>query len=532
MRGAVIMVFAGIAALSISSAPVRAQTTDLIPRWDDDQPSFDCATAKMAAARLICADAELARLDRELGAAFQKQKLQVFPPDQSRFIADELAWIKDRNTRCGLVGKNDSVIATLASSKPCLLDAIRERIAFLGGFEQRASISANSPPDGNMMQPSLQPSAQAPQSIWPDPGLALAPPPPKEERTFDQSKIAALLDKRDPAMSALDEIVTTMANFDSTQLTSALNVMVSPSARVASDTDSKLYGNLGDCAAFAVNRGSRSTANMLQKDCGDEYHAWFPTCIQTGQTTKACAAMALLMIRVAIEAFEKYCVGATAEDASRFECAGKPSTPKDSETISAPVQPNRPGIVVVIAVVGFIIAFVASPAFRKICIALPIVVLCLWVSYRSFGELVSKDPSGESFLDGVHNNLQALSLRLKGIDSDLEADIARREAARSTEADRESRSVQWDQNKAIQNVRFDHAINEMHICARDAATIALRTGVRNREQIVSTVVSLCKAQLAFLFTEAKATEVSSKDQSDLAMSLIDGEMDSAIRSGR
>jgi uncharacterized protein len=183
MRASIIMVVAGIAALSINSLPVRAQTSDLVPRWGDDQPSFDCATTKTAAARLICADVELARLDRDLGAAFQKKKLQVFQPDQSKFVADELSWIRDRNARCGLVGKNDLAIEALASSKPCLLDAIRERIAFLGGVGQRSSVSVNSPADGNTTQSAA--SQEVPQS-------------PMPERTFDQSKIAELLDKRDP----------------------------------------------------------------------------------------------------------------------------------------------------------------------------------------------------------------------------------------------------------------------------------------------------------------------------------------------
>src|SRR5271170_5394108 len=38
----------------------------LVPRGNE-KSSFDCAKAKTAAARLICADGELARLDGELG---------------------------------------------------------------------------------------------------------------------------------------------------------------------------------------------------------------------------------------------------------------------------------------------------------------------------------------------------------------------------------------------------------------------------------------------------------------------------------
>jgi uncharacterized protein YecT (DUF1311 family) len=130
MRGAIIMVVAGFAAFCITNEPARAQIADLVPRWGNEQPSFDCATAKTAAARLICADADLARSDRELGTAFQNRKLQFSPLEQPKFAVDELSWIRDRNVRCNLVERN-STIEGLASSKPCLLKAIRERIALL-----------------------------------------------------------------------------------------------------------------------------------------------------------------------------------------------------------------------------------------------------------------------------------------------------------------------------------------------------------------------------------------------------------------
>jgi uncharacterized protein YecT (DUF1311 family) len=93
-----------------------------VPRGNE-KPSFDCAKAKTAAARLICADGELARLDGELSVAFQKWK------------ADQLAWIRDRNTRCELDGKNSAAIEVLASSKRCMAARIQERIAFLTHIE-------------------------------------------------------------------------------------------------------------------------------------------------------------------------------------------------------------------------------------------------------------------------------------------------------------------------------------------------------------------------------------------------------------
>jgi uncharacterized protein YecT (DUF1311 family) len=124
----------------------------LVPR-NTEKPSFDCSKARTASARLICADAELAKLDGQLGVAFQKRKAQISTPDQSKFIGGQLAWIKDRNERCGLVGKNDASVEVLAGSKPCMVRLIRERIAFL------AQTEATAVPAGTPSRP--VPAAQA-----------------------------------------------------------------------------------------------------------------------------------------------------------------------------------------------------------------------------------------------------------------------------------------------------------------------------------------------------------------------------------
>ena len=110
----------------VLSRPVAS----LVPRGSE-KPSFDCAKARTAAARLICVDGELARRDGELGVAFQKRKAQISAPDRSKFVADELAWVRDRNTHCGLDGKKSAAIEVLASSKSCMAKSIQERVAFL-----------------------------------------------------------------------------------------------------------------------------------------------------------------------------------------------------------------------------------------------------------------------------------------------------------------------------------------------------------------------------------------------------------------
>lgn len=108
-----------------------------------EKPSFDCAKAKTAAARLICADGELARLDGELGVAFRGPKAQISGPDKAKFVAEQLAWIKDRDKRCELIGKDNAAIEVLARSKPCMVSAIRERIALLAQTGATAAVGCH-----------------------------------------------------------------------------------------------------------------------------------------------------------------------------------------------------------------------------------------------------------------------------------------------------------------------------------------------------------------------------------------------------
>jgi uncharacterized protein len=115
------------------------RTQMLVPRGGE-RPSFDCAKAGTAAARLICVDGELARLDGELGVALQKRKTQLSGPDQSKVVAEQLAWIKNRNTLCDLDGKDTFPLEVLATSKPCVMKAMRERIAFIGQTEAATSL--------------------------------------------------------------------------------------------------------------------------------------------------------------------------------------------------------------------------------------------------------------------------------------------------------------------------------------------------------------------------------------------------------
>jgi uncharacterized protein len=151
-----LLAFAIITCAASSAFLITSKAQTLVPRGSE-QPSFNCLKAKTAAARLICADGELARLDRELHMAFQKRKAQLSPADAAAFVAGELTWIRDRNSRCDLVGKNDAAIEMLANSKPCVVSSIQERIAFL--MEREA---ASTP---------VPPSQQQPMALIPPPNI-------------------------------------------------------------------------------------------------------------------------------------------------------------------------------------------------------------------------------------------------------------------------------------------------------------------------------------------------------------------------
>jgi uncharacterized protein YecT (DUF1311 family) len=119
---------------SESSRPV------LSPRGSEN-PSFDCSRGKTLAARLICADGELARFDGERGVGFQRRKAQIPASDQTRLVEEQLAWIRDGNARCELVGKNTATTEVLASWKPCMLSVIQERVAYLAQTEPAVALS-------------------------------------------------------------------------------------------------------------------------------------------------------------------------------------------------------------------------------------------------------------------------------------------------------------------------------------------------------------------------------------------------------
>ena len=103
--------------------------------------TMTCKSATGAAARLICANSDLAGVNWILAIAFQGAKGAVSPDVRKSLVKDQLTWMQQRNQKCGLTGKDNAPIRALLSSKQCLEDAIEAQIEELQDGTRIDSIS-------------------------------------------------------------------------------------------------------------------------------------------------------------------------------------------------------------------------------------------------------------------------------------------------------------------------------------------------------------------------------------------------------
>lgn len=120
-----------------------------------------CATARTAAARLICADPELSARDAKLAAAYRQKKNHSPLAEQSALLKEQLLWMRQRDQKCGLVGKDAAPLAELREAKPCVESELDARLAELQNPPPLNTVTSN---------PVLPPSAAA------TPGVALNEP--------------------------------------------------------------------------------------------------------------------------------------------------------------------------------------------------------------------------------------------------------------------------------------------------------------------------------------------------------------------
>jgi uncharacterized protein YecT (DUF1311 family) len=85
-----------------------------------------------AAARLICNDKNLMNAYDAFRVVLQNS-VERTPdgPIKGAMLREHFAWVKERNTRCGLDGKDNATLVELSSAKTCLLGALNERTDYL-----------------------------------------------------------------------------------------------------------------------------------------------------------------------------------------------------------------------------------------------------------------------------------------------------------------------------------------------------------------------------------------------------------------
>ena len=104
------------------AARKRANPVDLPQVNSGPQPSFNCATAKTASARLICSDAELSNADGALGKAFQGAVRSLEGKEKAAKIEEQVKWIRAMPARwqAGCADRRTSFIEAMhARSNKC-----------------------------------------------------------------------------------------------------------------------------------------------------------------------------------------------------------------------------------------------------------------------------------------------------------------------------------------------------------------------------------------------------------------------------
>jgi uncharacterized protein YecT (DUF1311 family) len=92
-------------------------------------PNFDCMAASTAAGTLICSEPSLAEAESELNRLV-RELIGKLKDDDARDAAAEYArWIRDRDRRCRLAGKDNVPLAELSSSQECLENYLKEMTA-------------------------------------------------------------------------------------------------------------------------------------------------------------------------------------------------------------------------------------------------------------------------------------------------------------------------------------------------------------------------------------------------------------------
>jgi uncharacterized protein YecT (DUF1311 family) len=92
-------------------------------------PNFDCLAANTSAGALICSDPLLAEGEAELNAQALALIGKLKEDETREAFAEFARWIRERDRKCKLDGKDNVPLTELSSSEGCLADFIRGKTA-------------------------------------------------------------------------------------------------------------------------------------------------------------------------------------------------------------------------------------------------------------------------------------------------------------------------------------------------------------------------------------------------------------------
>jgi len=92
-------------------------------------PNFDCLAANTAAGSLICSEPTLALGETELNGLVRALIGKLKEDEAQEAFAEYARWIRNRDRKCNLAGKDNVPLAELAPSQDCLEDFLKEMTA-------------------------------------------------------------------------------------------------------------------------------------------------------------------------------------------------------------------------------------------------------------------------------------------------------------------------------------------------------------------------------------------------------------------
>jgi len=94
-----------------------------------DDPNFDCLATTTTAGMLICSDPSLAIAKMELNGQVRDLVAKLKEDDAKQAFTEYERWGRERDRKCGLVGKDNVPLDELSSSARCLEEWMNEKTA-------------------------------------------------------------------------------------------------------------------------------------------------------------------------------------------------------------------------------------------------------------------------------------------------------------------------------------------------------------------------------------------------------------------